>query len=214
MRLRLWQEEVEHPSYQRKDGELGKYRQIVVQFLADFNKGPVVLHCLLLRPRRGPGFPLQVAGRERLVEQHLDHVRAIAPLFVRETIHCRDELFLKPEANLHFHAPIVPRRAVFDKNIRFPPHERQAALDNVLQWDILKACREGAMPESKLETYVEKTRHYLATADGRDGFARARTVYSYQAALAAAVMHATHLIVYERIALVVGRLMDGPKVAA
>ena len=72
------------------------------------------------------------------------------------------------------------------------------------------------MPESKLTGYVRETRAYLATERGRANFreSRERYGYSYKRALAVAVMVATHLIVYERIAEVVDALMEREAVAA
>jgi len=89
------------------------------------------------------GLRASLTRGERFVEKDLDHVRAVAPLFVGEAVHFRDELALEPETYLHLHAPIVPRRAAFDKNIRFSTTERQATLDSVRQWDILKAYKEA-----------------------------------------------------------------------
>jgi len=68
----------------------------------------------------------------------------------------------------------------------------------------------------KLDNYVKKTKAYLATPTGRANFreSRERFGYSYKRALAVAVMVATHLIVYERIAEVVEALMEREAVAA
>jgi hypothetical protein len=71
------------------------------------------------------------------------------------------------------------------------------------------------MPESKLAAYVAKTRAYLASPEGRIGQANCRAWgYSYQQRLAAAVMTATRLIIYERIQAVVDALMAEGRVAA
>lgn len=72
------------------------------------------------------------------------------------------------------------------------------------------------MPESRVSAYANKTRAYLATREGRANFreSRERFGYSYKRALAVAVMVATHLIVYERIAEVVEALMEREAVAA
>jgi len=72
------------------------------------------------------------------------------------------------------------------------------------------------MPESRVSAYASKTRAYLATPTGRANFreSRERFGYSYKRALAVAVMVATHLIVYERIAEVVDALMEREAVAA
>lgn len=61
------------------------------------------------------------------------------------------------------------------------------------------------MPESKLEAYIAKVRAYLATAEGARNYWKARLAYGYghAKALAGAVMHSTHLVVYERITAVV-----------
>lgn len=71
------------------------------------------------------------------------------------------------------------------------------------------------MPSTKLSTYINKTRAYLETPRGRANFreSRERFGYSHQRALCVAVMAATGLRVYERIAAVVEALM-GEKVAA
>jgi hypothetical protein len=58
------------------------------------------------------------------------------------------------------------------------------------------------MPDSKLADYVAKTRAYMRTPEGR----RTRSTcmramgWPYERAVAAAVMHATGLVIYERIA--------------
>jgi len=72
------------------------------------------------------------------------------------------------------------------------------------------------MPKEKLDRYLAETRAYLASPRGRISFRNAREVYgySYQRALACAVMTATHLIVYERINEVVKAYMAKELVAA
>jgi len=65
------------------------------------------------------------------------------------------------------------------------------------------------MPATKLTAYVSKTRAWLASAVGKAVFreSRERFGYSYQRALCVAVMAATRLVIYERIAEVVAVLM-------
>ena len=72
------------------------------------------------------------------------------------------------------------------------------------------------MEKMDIWAYAEKTRAYLATPRGGANFreSRERFGYSYKRALAVAVMVATHLIVYERIAEVVEALMEREAVAA
>ena len=65
------------------------------------------------------------------------------------------------------------------------------------------------MPASKLSAYADRTRAYLDTPRGRDNFreSRERFGYSYQRAVAVAVMVATGLRIYERISAVVEAVM-------
>jgi hypothetical protein len=65
------------------------------------------------------------------------------------------------------------------------------------------------MPETKLIVYVSRTRAYLASDRGRADFRRAQEKYgySYQRALACAVMTATGIRIYERITAVVDAMM-------
>lgn len=65
------------------------------------------------------------------------------------------------------------------------------------------------MPSTKISAYISKTRTYLDTPRGRANFreSRERFGYSYQRALAVAVMVATGLRRYERIEAVVDALM-------
>lgn len=71
------------------------------------------------------------------------------------------------------------------------------------------------MPTDKLSRYVNETRAYMESDVGRANWDRNLYAYgmSYQRNLAAAVMTATHLIVYERIQAVVEAIM-GERVAA
>jgi len=66
------------------------------------------------------------------------------------------------------------------------------------------------MPTDKLSRYVEETRTYMESARGKANWLRNLYAYgmSYQRNLAAAVMTATHLIVYERIQAVVEALQE------
>jgi len=71
------------------------------------------------------------------------------------------------------------------------------------------------MNSEKISRYVKETRAYMGSVEGRANWRRNLYAYgmSYQRNLAAAVMTATHLIVYERIQAIVEALM-GERVAA
>lgn len=71
------------------------------------------------------------------------------------------------------------------------------------------------MNPTKLSRYVKETRAYLDSPEGQSNWDRNQYAYgmSYLRNLAAAVMTATHLIVYERIEAVV-EAIKSEKVAA